>query len=1091
MFFGHASSVAILVSIALLVSCLTEVGSRAATAAASSESSAEVSALHRTGGLGERLAPTSRRPLSSRGSSVLDCSGDIDLYVTYDGREPEPLRDFDDQSTSAGVDEIIRIDDPTGLYNTLYDLGIAIESRLDTEVKYLLILEVIRENRKTVKDTLTNTSISGRRVKDTYYVDLESTDREKLSSLRGQNVSEVRVVLDGKSSNAPSTPENLQVVSLTNSSGDAVDKLVWEEPSSGQPSSYLIRRFGRENNDVIGTASVEGTETSATLSDSSPEVISFYKVAASNGSCPSFFSSEAVPSFEFLKGPGEVAPGETSTIALRTLGGRVDRSSVELTLGGEQLNIVDTRRRDPQIRVDAKLPAETGLERNKTYDLVANTNIGSDTAPVSIPPGPAGGGGIARFGDGSSIPSGGGSTPSSFSATLAGNTVPSGASAAVAADVDKDGDQDVVAAFASEGRVSWYENTDGTGNFAGGTDLSTSASGVRDLAVADLNNNGFPEVVAATDDGLVLYGNGGGSFNSASTVPSSSGLASSVTTGDVDSDGFPGLVATYPSSGNVVWYDTVPTGFDVPDTVATGVQGASAAALADVNSNGRTDILLAASEGGSVSWLENAGGSSSTFKQTVISTDVTGASDLSATDIDGDFDPDLVVASKGDDKVSWFENADGSTGFSSTQNVISSSVPGAAAVEAIDANGNGRPDVLAAAKEDDTILLFRRSETETRYSSEPDTVSSNATGVQHLTTASLDADVMPDVLTAQGGSPSLTFFRGIRLAAADTTSVESDGTANFPNADVRMQLAGVSGTGNIVVERFATGPNGTDGISQENVSEYRFSVTTSGDLSVGAETEVRFDVDSLSGISAPSKVAIYKRPQEETGSFSVVESAYDAENGELVASVGSFSEFAFGSNTQPLPVEIARFEGTSADGKVQLEWSTASEQNNSGFAVERRAAGEKGAGWTQVGFVPSKVNGGTTDQAIGYQFSDSDLPYEADRLAYRLRQVDLDGSTSYSKKVVVERRKTEFELLGPAPNPAKTRARIRFSVPEAQRVEVALYNVLGQEVKTVVDRKLKGRRSVRMDVSNLSVGTYFLRLEASGQTEVQKMTVIR
>ena len=206
------------------------------------------------------------------------------------------------------------------------------------------------------------------------------------------------------------------------------------------------------------------------------------------------------------------------------------------------------------------------------------------------------------------------------------------------------------------------------------------------------------------------------------------------------------------------------------------------------------------------------------------------------------------------------------------------------------------------------------------------------------------------------------------------------------------------------------------------------------------------------------------------------------------------TKFAFtpasNSSDNPLPAELAGFDATVDDDAVQLSWQTASETNNAGFRVQRKRARERGSenAWTTVGSVEGT---GTTSEAQSYRFTDENLPYEADALTYRLKQVDTDGSEHFSDEITVERGVQELKLLGTYPNPAQSRVTVRYALPEKQDVTVRLYDVLGRQVRTVVSGKQKGRHQWTLDVAPLPSGVYFLRLEAVDETRTQKLTVIR
>jgi predicted outer membrane repeat protein len=205
---------------------------------------------------------------------------------------------------------------------------------------------------------------------------------------------------------------------------------------------------------------------------------------------------------------------------------------------------------------------------------------------------------------------------------------------------------------------------------------------------------------------------------------------------------------------------------------------------------------------------------------------------------------------------------------------------------------------------------------------------------------------------------------------------------------------------------------------------------------------------------------------------------------------------AYEYNGPPLPVELARFDARVAEAQVHLAWTTASETNNAGFAIQRRTSSPSGTdpsgNWTSVGFIEGH---GTTDRSRTYRFEDADLPYEVDRLTYRLKQVDTDGTTALSDAITVERGTvTEVQLLGTFPNPARTRATVRYAIPEgvsATDVTMHLYDVLGRQVKMVVSGTQEGRHEQTLDVGTLPSGVYFLRLQAGGKTQTQKLTVVR
>ena len=204
-----------------------------------------------------------------------------------------------------------------------------------------------------------------------------------------------------------------------------------------------------------------------------------------------------------------------------------------------------------------------------------------------------------------------------------------------------------------------------------------------------------------------------------------------------------------------------------------------------------------------------------------------------------------------------------------------------------------------------------------------------------------------------------------------------------------------------------------------------------------------------------------------------------------------FSNLPLSGEGSTLPVELARFDGEVTDGGVRLSWRTTSEDRNAGFQVQRRAG--RGS-WSDVQFVEGA---GTTSEPQRYRFTDADIPYAADSLSYRLKQVDADGTATLTDPITVARSgPAGLELLGTAPNPASRRATVRYGIPgglarKGEEVRLELYDTLGRQVRSMDLSGTAGRHTHTLDVSGLPSGMYLLRLEAGGPAVTRKLTVVR
>ena len=270
------------------------------------------------------------------------------------------------------------------------------------------------------------------------------------------------------------------------------------------------------------------------------------------------------------------------------------------------------------------------------------------------------------------------------------------------------------------------------------------------------------------------------------------------------------------------------------------------------------------------------------------------------------------------------------------------------------------------------------------------------------------------------------------------------------------------------------GPDGTFGTSDDDL---RLQGPGSGG---GASPAI--DAGDNSAISEGNDIGGNKRNYDVSG----VSNTGNTPNGGLPVDFGAHESLG-----DPLPVELTAFAGQIEENDALLSWRTASEQNNAGFAVQRQTSS---GSWKRLGFVESKATGGTTSNSKSYRFRDSNLPFETDSLVYRLKQVDLDGSTSLSDRTVIRRRVAgEVKLLPPAPNPVRAQTQVRFALPEdtGSEVQLKLYDVMGREVRTIQAPAEEGRYKRRLDVQNLASGIYFLRLQVRGQVKTRKVTVVR
>lgn len=187
-----------------------------------------------------------------------------------------------------------------------------------------------------------------------------------------------------------------------------------------------------------------------------------------------------------------------------------------------------------------------------------------------------------------------------------------------------------------------------------------------------------------------------------------------------------------------------------------------------------------------------------------------------------------------------------------------------------------------------------------------------------------------------------------------------------------------------------------------------------------------------------------------------------------------------------LPVELTSFTAQLNQTKVFLHWQTATELNNQGFEIQRKIENTE---WITIGFKNGK---GTTTEPINYFYEDDILEINANKLYYRLKQIDFNGTYSFSDEVEVMTQPFDFTLYQNYPNPFNPSTNIKYEVPSITNVKLEIFDVLGKSIRTLVNQeKPAGRYELLFDGSSLSSGLYYYRIIAGDFVQTKKMMLIK
>ncbi|WP_176521705.1 T9SS type A sorting domain-containing protein [Longimonas halophila] len=752
--------------------------------------------------------------------------------------------------------------------------------------------------------------------------------------------------------------------------------------------------------------------------------------------------------------------------------------------------------------------------------------------------------------------------------------------AIVMADVSGNANPDVI--YAALGQIAWHENTGGS--FGSQTSIATPLE-VGGIAAGDVDDDGDLDVAASADGDVVWYENSGGAFGSQTAIQSFGfgAAAQTVAVADADGDGkedvFAGIQNTSAGDDRIVWHESQvgeagadSDGFGSEQVITTSLLTPRDLATANVDGGSDLELLSATESDDRIAWYENTGSGYGPPQPVNIWPDVLLPQSVVATDLNADMATDVLVASRDDNKVSWYENTDGSGAFSS-QNVIANNARSPEVALAADLNNDDKPDAVVASG--------GRSATGriTWYENQVGESGADADGfgavqvidapneVSLLEAVDLDGDGDLDLVAAYGSfSFTLVWYEnqisdGSGFGAAQTIA------SNVSNLTA-LEVADLNGGAPDVVIGYGTDPftlawfENTDGAGSFS-SENEIDSDVGGELSdinaspvdgdadqdlvlasrgfnfdglawyenqigagsgFGAQSEITTAIESpqavhtadVNGDSQPDLLSA-SRGDDTVAWFENTGGAFTAQqvittsdkgrfvqgaqdvfaadiNGDSQTDVLSVStgreEIAWFENTEGvLPVELTRFDAQLNQNEVQLSWATASETNNARFDVQRRTTGADGArSWTTTGRIEGA---GTTETPQSYHFVDADVPSTADTLRYRLRQVDTNGHVTLSEAETIVRTVDALHIREGYPNPAHDRVTVPYASPNAQQVTVSVYDILGRQVRSAPREMAAGRSTMQVDVSRLSSGTYFLRVESDEMVETQRITVVR
>ncbi len=194
-----------------------------------------------------------------------------------------------------------------------------------------------------------------------------------------------------------------------------------------------------------------------------------------------------------------------------------------------------------------------------------------------------------------------------------------------------------------------------------------------------------------------------------------------------------------------------------------------------------------------------------------------------------------------------------------------------------------------------------------------------------------------------------------------------------------------------------------------------------------------------------------------------------------------YDNFYFWRPAGTVPVTITRFDAVKSGRSAVISWTTATEVNNKSFEVQRSTDGTH---WTSIATVNAK---GKAAQGASYETTDKTPVKGNDH--YRLKQIDIDGSFSYSKIATLYFNASETVQYQFFPNPAKDKLQVLLNDVTTEKVAIQLINTKGQIMqKMTINNPMNGSVQV-MKVGGLPAGMYIIRVVDGDRVSTSKIII--
>ena len=330
-------------------------------------------------------------------------------------------------------------------------------------------------------------------------------------------------------------------------------------------------------------------------------------------------------------------------------------------------------------------------------------------------------------------------------------------------------------------------------------------------------------------------------------------------------------------------------------------------------------------------------------------------------------------------------------------------------------------------------------------------------------------------LSITGLSPNITYYYRVRAANEDTASLSSNiisvVTLAAPKEEIELEAIALPAT-DIIPNSFIA-----HWMLVEGATSYHLDVSTKTDFSGGYITgyenlQVNDTFKLITGLS-PNTTYYYR--------VRVSDENTTSPHSNVIIVITTKEDV-------PLPpTTLSSFSGLWQSDKNTIRWTTATENNNDGFDLQRSS---DSIHFQSIGYTSSYAPGGNSSSPLDYAFDDY-AREEEDTLFYRLKVADLDGTFYHSDVIAVRgvKKIATISIDGLYPNPAAGTINLRISTPVQANVACSIIDSRGHIVKQIPLHLESGSNIFPIDITGVPPGTYHLQCIFQGFVDTRKFVV--